>query len=107
MPQPRRTATLPNAAGVSSTAFTLQSYAFDAVIGQTGSQAEVFEAIGVPMVQHTLDGFNATVMAYGQTSSGKTYTMHGLLHESDAQVCCSCCCKGVSIASMLACTAEF
>jgi kinesin family member 5 len=65
----------------------LQSYTFDAVIGQTGSQAEVFEAIGIPMVQHTLDGFNATVMAYGQTSSGKTYTMHGSLHESDTQVC--------------------
>jgi Kinesin motor domain len=91
MPQPCRKATIANAAGGSSTGFTLQSYTFDAVIGQTGSQAEVFEAIGMPMVQHTLDGFNATVMAYGQTSSGKTYTMHGLLHESDAQVCCCCC----------------
>jgi hypothetical protein len=29
----------------------------------------------VPLVGKVMDGFNATVLAYGQTCSGKTYTM--------------------------------
>ena len=33
------------------------------------------------------DGYNATVFAYGPTSSGKTYTMQGML-EYDSTVCC-------------------
>lgn len=70
-----------------SFALTPQSYTFDAVIGQTGSQADVFEVVGVPLISSVLDGINATVMAYGQTSSGKTYTMQGSLHSSDQQVC--------------------
>ena len=30
-----------------------------------------------PAVQAVLSGFNATVFAYGQTGTGKTYTMQG------------------------------
>ena len=41
------------------------------------SQADVFEAVGKPLVARVLDGFNATIMAYGQTGSGKTFTMLG------------------------------
>lgn len=31
----------------------------------------------VPIVQEVLDGFNCTIFAYGQTGTGKTYTMEG------------------------------
>jgi kinesin family protein 5 len=30
-----------------------------------------------PIVQSVLEGFNGTILAYGQTSSGKTHTMLG------------------------------
>jgi kinesin family protein 3/17 len=30
----------------------------------------------------TLEGFNATIMAYGQTGTGKTYTMEGFKYNS-------------------------
>jgi kinesin family protein 5 len=32
-----------------------------------------------------LEGFNGTVFAYGQTSSGKTYTMSGVIDDPDKQ----------------------
>ena len=31
----------------------------------------------MPIVNSVLQGFNGTILAYGQTSSGKTYTMSG------------------------------
>ena len=30
-----------------------------------------------PIVSEVLDGFNCTIFAYGQTGTGKTYTMEG------------------------------
>ena len=35
-------------------------------------------------MSNILDGFNGTIMAYGQTSSGKTHTMQGYdLNDKD------------------------
>jgi kinesin family protein 5 len=31
----------------------------------------------MPVLNNILDGFNGTILAYGQTSSGKTHTMQG------------------------------
>jgi kinesin family protein 5 len=31
----------------------------------------------LPIIESVLEGFNGTVLAYGQTSSGKTHTMQG------------------------------
>jgi ribulose bisphosphate carboxylase small subunit len=41
------------------------------------SQEDIFACCGQPVVDAVLDGFNASILAYGQTSSGKTYTMMG------------------------------
>lgn len=41
------------------------------------SQEQVFEEFGAPLVKSVVDGFNATLMAYGQTGAGKTFTMTG------------------------------
>ena len=41
---------------------------------------------GLPAVEHCLSGFNSTIFAYGQTSSGKTHTMTGDLRSS-TQAC--------------------
>lgn len=54
-----------------------RSYTFDQAFDQATTQAEIFAAVGAPLVESVLEGFNATIFAYGQTGSGKTYTMHG------------------------------
>lgn len=41
------------------------------------TQAVVFDKVGRPTLQHTVDGYNTCLFAYGQTGSGKTYTMMG------------------------------
>ncbi|KAL4085937.1 hypothetical protein PRIC1_014561 [Phytophthora ramorum] len=56
---------------------TPQKFTFDHVFGEEDGQKSVFESVALPVVQDIMDGYNATVFAYGQTSSGKTYTMEG------------------------------
>ncbi|EZG43731.1 kinesin motor domain protein [Gregarina niphandrodes] len=54
-----------------------KSYVFDGVCGPDTTQEELFEAHIVPLVEEVLQGFNCTIFAYGQTGTGKTYTMEG------------------------------
>nr|CAG4710584.1 unnamed protein product [Naegleria fowleri] len=42
------------------------------------SQSEVFETVGRPLIDDIIKGYNCTIFAYGQTSSGKTYSMMNL-----------------------------
>lgn len=53
------------------------SFNFDMVFPSNSLQVEVYETAARPIVESVLEGFNGTVLAYGQTSSGKTYTMFG------------------------------
>ncbi len=34
-----------------------------------------------PMINNIINGFNATIFAYGMTGAGKTYTMLGDIHK--------------------------
>lgn len=43
----------------------------------TAQQEEVYNEAARDIIQSVLEGFNGTVLAYGQTSSGKTHTMQG------------------------------
>ncbi|TDH65336.1 hypothetical protein CCR75_005573 [Bremia lactucae] len=54
-----------------------KTYTFDRVFGQYSTQKEVFTSIVRPVVDEALAGYNCTVFAYGQTGTGKTYTMQG------------------------------
>eukprot|EP00928_Gymnodinium_smaydae_P099569 TRINITY_DN9540_c0_g1_i1.p1 TRINITY_DN9540_c0_g1~~TRINITY_DN9540_c0_g1_i1.p1 ORF type:complete len:710 (+),score=198.58 TRINITY_DN9540_c0_g1_i1:253-2382(+) len=56
---------------------TDHSFVFDRVFHMDSSQEEVYNYAARPIIQAVLCGFNGTVFAYGQTSSGKTYTMEG------------------------------
>ena len=40
-------------------------------------QEYVYNLIGKPLLDHSLDGFNCCLFAYGATGSGKTYSMTG------------------------------
>ena len=54
-----------------------QSFDFDHTFGPESIQSDVFDRVGAPLIGSILEGFNGTIFAYGQTSSGKTHTMHG------------------------------
>lgn len=41
------------------------------------SNKDLFESVGVEMLNNSYEGFNATVFAYGQTGSGKSYSVEG------------------------------
>lgn len=54
------------------------SFTFDKVFGPTCVTARVYEQGAKDVALSALTGINATIFAYGQTSSGKTFTMRGI-----------------------------
>ncbi|KAK0178593.1 hypothetical protein PV327_007471 [Microctonus hyperodae] len=52
-------------------------YAFDKIFKPDATQDEIYIETAKPIVTDVLNGCNGTIFAYGQTSSGKTYTMVG------------------------------
>ncbi|EOY08297.1 hypothetical protein QUC31_010914 [Theobroma cacao] len=52
-------------------------FTFDKVFGPSAQQKDLYEQAVVPIVNEVLEGFNCTIFAYGQTGTGKTYTMEG------------------------------
>ncbi|GMH33126.1 hypothetical protein BSKO_00960 [Bryopsis sp. KO-2023] len=56
-------------------------YQVDNVFSPIDTTRHIFETTLRPLTQKVVGGFNATVFAYGQTSSGKTYTMQGTSEE--------------------------
>ncbi|KAJ8396081.1 hypothetical protein AAFF_G00021540 [Aldrovandia affinis] len=58
-------------------------YMFDRVFQSNTTQEQVYNACAQKIVKDVLEGYNGTIFAYGQTSSGKTHTMEGNLHDTD------------------------
>uniref|UniRef100_A0A803LI23 Kinesin-like protein n=1 Tax=Chenopodium quinoa TaxID=63459 RepID=A0A803LI23_CHEQI len=58
------------------------TYEFDELLTEFSSQKRVYEVVAKPVVESVLDGYNGTVLAYGQTGTGKTFTL-GELGEED------------------------
>ncbi|XP_055535563.1 uncharacterized protein LOC129724590 [Wyeomyia smithii] len=54
-----------------------EPFVFDHIFDESVRTKELFERVCRPIVHSTLNGINGTIFAYGQTSSGKTYTMMG------------------------------
>ncbi|OVA10015.1 Kinesin [Macleaya cordata] len=57
-------------------------FTFDKVFGPTAQQKDLYEQAVVPIVNEVLEGFNCTIFAYGQTGTGKTFTMEGECRKS-------------------------
>ncbi|GLV46297.1 CENP-meta [Carabus blaptoides fortunei] len=57
------------------------SYSFDHIFDSKCRNVEIYKTVVHPVVDAAINGFNGTIFAYGQTSSGKTYTMMGSLEE--------------------------
>ena len=54
-----------------------KTYTFDKVFSAAADQLAVYEDVVLPIVNEMLAGYNCTIFAYGQTGTGKTYTMSG------------------------------
>jgi len=59
-------------------------FTFDRVYGQESQQHELYSASARDAVFSTLNGFNASMIAYGQTGTGKTFTMEGQRSSMDS-----------------------
>ncbi|KAM7408248.1 hypothetical protein PAMA_002108 [Pampus argenteus] len=54
-----------------------KTYTFDMVFGPAAKQIEVYRSVVFPILNEVIMGYNCTVFAYGQTGTGKTFTMEG------------------------------
>ncbi|CAJ1077520.1 centromere-associated protein E isoform X5 [Xyrichtys novacula] len=54
-----------------------KSFSFDRVFTADETTNQLYQTIAKPLVVSTVEGYNGTIFAYGQTSSGKTFTMMG------------------------------
>ncbi|XP_045915972.1 centromere-associated protein E [Micropterus dolomieu] len=54
-----------------------KSFSFDRVFTAAETTNHLYQEIAKPLVVSTVEGYNGTIFAYGQTSSGKTFTMMG------------------------------
>ncbi|KAJ3153854.1 Kinesin-like protein kif7 [Geranomyces variabilis] len=61
-----------------------RTFTFNGVYGSESTQSQIWDRVQ-SVVDGVVDGFNGTILAYGQTSSGKTYTMLGPDWELGAQ----------------------
>ncbi|KAA0722652.1 E Centromere protein [Triplophysa tibetana] len=59
----------------------VKSFSFDRVFSAEESTAQLYQDIAKPLVVSAVEGYNGTIFAYGQTSSGKTFTMMGSEHN--------------------------
>lgn len=55
----------------------LKHWSYDYVFGPESTNEEVFETVGLRLVDAALEGYNTVIFLYGQTASGKTYTLFG------------------------------
>lgn len=62
--------------------FDRKSFIFDSVFDTNSIQKDVYAKIAEPVVTSVLQGYNGTIFAYGQTGTGKTFTMIGSSGEN-------------------------
>ena len=62
--------------------FQLHRFTFDSIFDMDSLQEDVYNTTAKQAVQSVLEGYNSTIFCYGQTGTGKTYTMEGFTYES-------------------------
>ncbi|XP_076066505.1 kinesin-like protein KIF3B isoform X2 [Oratosquilla oratoria] len=60
-----------------------KTFTYDAVYDWNSKQQDLYDETFRPLVDSVLSGFNGTIFAYGQTGTGKTYTMEGIREDPD------------------------
>ncbi|CDQ59593.1 unnamed protein product [Oncorhynchus mykiss] len=61
----------------------MKSFTFDAVYDSESKQSDIYDDTVRPLVDSVLQGFNGTILAYGQTGTGKTFTMLGMPTDNE------------------------
>lgn len=56
-----------------------QAFAYDRVYDEHVDQATLYNSAMKSVVLSALDGYNGSIIAYGQTGTGKTYTIEGII----------------------------
>ncbi|XP_072385594.1 kinesin-like protein KIF3A [Diabrotica undecimpunctata] len=54
-----------------------KTFTFCKVFDENSQQIDLYRHVSVPIVEQVLKGYNGTIFAYGQSGTGKTYTMIG------------------------------
>ncbi|XP_019435654.1 PREDICTED: kinesin-like protein KIN-12F isoform X1 [Lupinus angustifolius] len=54
-----------------------RQFIFNSVFDSNSNQEDIFQTVGVPLVKNAIAGYNTSVLSYGESGSGKTYTMWG------------------------------
>ncbi|NXP05824.1 CENPE protein, partial [Thinocorus orbignyianus] len=52
-------------------------FSYDRVFHSSDNTQQLYDSVAVPIIKSAVQGYNGTIFAYGQTASGKTYTMMG------------------------------
>ena len=52
-------------------------FSFDKIFTPKNTQEDIYSSIGSRLVEDIMAGYNGTILTYGQSGSGKTYTMYG------------------------------
>ncbi|KAI8624086.1 kinesin-domain-containing protein [Xylariaceae sp. FL1651] len=63
-------------------ALSNKTYNFDRVFSQAADQSMIYDDVVKPILEEMLSGYNCTIFAYGQTGTGKTYTMSGDMNDT-------------------------
>lgn len=53
-------------------------FTFDSVYDWNSRQEDIFNETAYPILDNVLQGYNGTLFAYGQTGTGKTFTITGV-----------------------------
>ncbi|XP_004530270.1 kinesin-like protein Klp68D [Ceratitis capitata] len=60
-------------------------FTYDAAYDAGATQINLYNEVVFPLVSSVLDGFNGCIFAYGQTGTGKTFTMEGVRGHEELQ----------------------
>lgn len=63
----------------------MKVFTFHSVYGWGSKQGDIYDDAVRPLVESVLRGFNGTIFAYGQTGTGKTYTMQGVSNDPEGR----------------------
>ncbi|KAJ2878037.1 Kinesin- motor protein [Coemansia aciculifera] len=83
-----------------SASSAIQTYNFDGVFGPQTTQEQIYEKIASPILEEVMQGYSCTIFAYGQTGTGKTYTMQGDLESASSETGNGGVVKGDPLASL-------
>ena len=62
-----------------------KKFNFDKIFPENSSQSEIFEITSKNIIDKVISGYNGTIIAYGQSSTGKSYTLSNDLSEPNLQ----------------------